>query len=97
MNLTPKQLRIFEFIRSHRASKGFSPTMQEIADEGAGVVVPVTVDGLEYGLRRLLSLDDEALAEMGRRAAEIVAVRYTWESVAQRLIAAYDAELAARS
>jgi repressor LexA len=33
MNLTPKQLRIFEFIRSHRASKGFSPTMQEIADE----------------------------------------------------------------
>ena len=71
--------------------------MQEIADEGAGVVVPVTVDGLEYGLRRLLSLDDEALAEMGRRAAEIVAVRYTWESVAQRLIAAYDAELAARS
>jgi repressor LexA len=32
MNLTPKQLRIFEFIRSHRATKGFSPTMQEIAD-----------------------------------------------------------------
>ena len=33
MNLTPKQLRIFEFIRQHRATKGFSPTMQEIADE----------------------------------------------------------------
>ena len=32
MNLTPKQLRIFEFIRSHRATKGYSPTMQEIAD-----------------------------------------------------------------
>jgi len=32
MNLTPKQLRIFEFIRKHRATKGYSPTMQEIAD-----------------------------------------------------------------
>jgi len=32
MNLTPKQLRIFEFIRSHRSTKGYSPTMQEIAD-----------------------------------------------------------------
>lgn len=65
--------------------------MQEVADEGAGVVVPVTVDGLEEGLRRLLSLDDAALAEMGRRAAEVIAVRYTWETVASRLIAVYDA------
>ena len=32
MNLTPKQLRIFEFIRQHRAHKDYSPTMQEIAD-----------------------------------------------------------------
>jgi repressor LexA len=32
MNLTPKQLRIFEFIRQHRSHKGYSPTMQEIAD-----------------------------------------------------------------
>ena len=33
MNLTPKQLRILEFIRSYREIQGFSPTMQEIADE----------------------------------------------------------------
>ena len=32
MNLTPKQLRIFEFIRQHRSHKGYSPTMQEIAN-----------------------------------------------------------------
>ncbi len=68
--------------------------MQEVADEGAGVVVPVTVDGLEEGLRRILSLDDAALAEMGRRAAAIIGVRYTWESVAARLIEVYDAAVA---
>jgi len=68
--------------------------MQEVADEGAGVVVPVTVDGLEEGLRRLLSLDDAALAEMGRRAAEVIAARYTWESVAARLLAVYETAVA---
>ena len=68
--------------------------MQEVSDDGAGVVVPATVDGLEEGLRRLLSLDDAALAEMGRRAAEVIAARYTWESVAARLIAVYEAAVA---
>ena len=33
MNLTPKQLRILKLIRDHRVRLGFSPTMQEIADE----------------------------------------------------------------
>ena len=33
MNLTPKQLRILDFIRTYRQTQGFSPTMQEIADE----------------------------------------------------------------
>ncbi|MCB0484569.1 MAG: glycosyltransferase [Flavobacteriaceae bacterium] len=70
--------------------------MQEVADEGAGVVVPVTVDGLEEGLRKLLSLDDAALAEMGRRAAGVIATRYTWESVAARLIAVYAAVFAGK-
>jgi len=65
--------------------------MQEIADEEAGVVVPATVDGLEEGLRRMLSLDAATLAEMGRRGAEIIAVRYNWANVAHRLIAVYDA------
>ena len=32
MNLTPRQLQIFEFIRDFRTTNGFSPTMQEIAD-----------------------------------------------------------------
>jgi repressor LexA len=33
MNLTPKQLRILQLIRDSRVTQGFSPTMQELADE----------------------------------------------------------------
>ncbi|MBX3359576.1 MAG: transcriptional repressor LexA [Phycisphaeraceae bacterium] len=33
MNLTPKQLRILQLIRDSRLRRGFSPTMQELADE----------------------------------------------------------------
>ncbi len=33
MNLTPKQLRILQLIRDWRVRRGFSPTMQELADE----------------------------------------------------------------
>ncbi len=33
MNLTPKQLRILQLIRDWRIARGYSPTMQELADE----------------------------------------------------------------
>ena len=33
MNLTPKQLKILKLIRDWRVRHGFSPTMQELADE----------------------------------------------------------------
>ncbi len=33
MNLTPKQLRIFNFVRHFRRTNSYSPTLQEIADE----------------------------------------------------------------
>jgi repressor LexA len=33
MNLTPKQLRILQLIRDWRVRHGYSPTMQELADE----------------------------------------------------------------
>ena len=33
MNLTPKQLRILQLIRDCRIRNGYSPTMQELADE----------------------------------------------------------------
>jgi repressor LexA len=33
MNLTPKQLRVLDFVCQYRENHGYSPTMQEIADE----------------------------------------------------------------
>lgn len=33
MNLTPKQLRILQLIRDYRVTRGYSPTMQELADD----------------------------------------------------------------
>ena len=33
MNLTPRQLKVLRLIRDHRIAHGFSPTMQELADE----------------------------------------------------------------
>jgi repressor LexA len=33
MNLTPKQLKILKLIRESRLTRGYSPTMQELADE----------------------------------------------------------------
>ena len=33
MNLTPKQLKILQLIRDSRVTCGYSPTMQELADE----------------------------------------------------------------
>ena len=33
MNLTPKQLKILRLIRDHRITHGYSPTMQELADD----------------------------------------------------------------
>lgn len=33
MNLTPKQLRVLDFVKDFRENQGFSPTMQEIADD----------------------------------------------------------------
>lgn len=51
MNLTPKQLRIFEFIRSHRSTKGYSPTMQEIAD-ALGVTKVTVFEHVEALIRK---------------------------------------------
>ncbi len=71
--------------------------MPEIAESGAGLVVPDTVDGLEAGLRHMLALDPSQLRDMGRNAATLVAENYTWERVALKLIAAYRGLLPAGS
>jgi repressor LexA len=71
MNLTPKQLRILQLIRDSRITRGYSPTMQELADElgVSKVTVFEHVEALikkgallrEPNKARSLSLPDDAL------------------------------------
>jgi len=51
INLTPKQLRILEVIRDWRRRHGYSPTMQEIADE-VGVTKVTVFEHVESLLRK---------------------------------------------
>ncbi len=67
--------------------------MPEIAEMGAGEVVPATQDGLVAGLRALLSRDGDALRGAGERGARLVAENFTWPSVATRLETIYAAAL----
>ena len=63
--------------------------MPEFGEEGAGLIVSDTVDGLVGGLRALLALSEPELRAMGERGRNIVSSRYTWEHIAERLTAAY--------
>ncbi len=60
----------------------------EVAQAGAGVVVPRTVEALSEALGALLR-DPARRAKMGRAGRALVAERYTWERVADQLTAVY--------
>ncbi|QDT55834.1 GDP-mannose:cellobiosyl-diphosphopolyprenol alpha-mannosyltransferase [Caulifigura coniformis] len=62
------------------------PIVEEI---GCGVIVDPTEEGVAEGLRRLLSLTGEERKEMGARGATWVKQNCTWDSIAERLEAAY--------
>lgn len=78
MNLTPKQLKILTLIRDHRIAYGYSPTMQELADE-LGVSKVTVFEHIEALIKkgalnrepnkaRSLSIGDNAiLPDEGRR------------------------------
>lgn len=71
MNLTPRQLKILQLIRDSRVTRGYSPTMQELADELkiSKVTVFEHVEALikkgalqrEANKARSLSITDEAV------------------------------------
>jgi glycosyltransferase involved in cell wall biosynthesis len=65
----------------------------EVERAGAGVVVEPAVVPLTEALVNL-SADKDGLAAMGRRGAELVRARYTWDSVADQMIDAYHEGLA---
>jgi repressor LexA len=73
MNLTPKQLKILQLIRESRLTRGYSPTMQELADE-LGVSKVTVFEHVESLIKkgalkrdankaRSLSISDHALPD----------------------------------
>lgn len=65
----------------------------EVADEGAGLVVPDDAAGIAAGLAGLLALDDVELAAMGARGKAMIAQRYSLERIAERLVALYSGSM----
>lgn len=62
-----------------------------VGDVGAGVVVDPEPGAIVYGLRALLSRNDDALAAMGAAARRLFEERYTWDRVAEQLDILYSA------
>jgi glycosyltransferase involved in cell wall biosynthesis len=63
--------------------------MAEVADWQAGVVVPDTAPGIAQGLEQVISLDDDALAQMGRNGRKVAVDCYDWAMIAARLETLY--------
>jgi glycosyltransferase involved in cell wall biosynthesis len=61
----------------------------EVAEEGAGRVVPDDAAGVAAGLAGLLALDGAQLAAMGKRGRQMIAQRYSLEQIAEQLVALY--------
>ena len=93
MNLTPKQLRVLEFIRERRENHGYSPTMQEIADfiGVSKVTVFEHVEALvtkgallrDPNKARSLSLPDEDRSELAFALVGRIAAGYPIEKYEQ--------------
>ena len=93
MNLTPKQLRVLEFIRERRENHGYSPTMQEIADfiGVSKVTVFEHVEALvtkgallrDPNKARSLSLPDEDRSELAFALVGRIAAGYPIEKFEQ--------------
>jgi glycosyltransferase involved in cell wall biosynthesis len=68
---------------------------REVAADGAGVVVPLTVEAVSDGLVNMLA-DPEKLAAMGSTAAASARSRYNIDIVARQMAKAYEDILAGR-
>ena len=67
---------------------------QEVAERKCGWWVDNEPDVLAKTLREMMSLSDEARAEMGARGRQLVEEKYSWRAVAERLVVAYQQVLA---
>ena len=59
--------------------------------EAAGAAIPIVAgpEGVAAGLRRLFALSDEERRQVGARGRALVADRFTWDNVAERMAAVY--------
>jgi len=62
--------------------------LNEIEAAGGGMISPVSVDGLAQSLREMLA-DGAKLQTMGRSLHKFVLADFTWQAMAERLIAIY--------
>jgi glycosyltransferase involved in cell wall biosynthesis len=60
---------------------------------GCGWWVDANVDGIASGLRAATSLDSETLRALGAKGRDLVALEFSWKSVAQRTLSAYSGML----
>lgn len=66
----------------------------EVQEQGGGLVVPATAEGLEEGLKKMRARGPE-LPAMGAKLFAFAAANYTWPGIAQKVEALYDRILTA--
>ena len=84
MNLTPKQLKILQLIRESRLTRGYSPTMQELADalrEARGVEVQLS--SIYRALIRAGYSYKKMLVAQERDRPDVRAARHLWTTQRQ--------------
>jgi glycosyltransferase involved in cell wall biosynthesis len=62
----------------------------ELARANAAIEIPATSDGVEVGLRQILSLPDDQRKAMGSRGQELIKRFYTWPAIADQMRRVYD-------
>jgi glycosyltransferase involved in cell wall biosynthesis len=60
-----------------------------LVEEGCGWWVAPTIDGVKAGLAEALAMPTENLRAMGKRGRTIVAARFSWDEIAQQMVALY--------
>lgn len=64
-----------------------------LQERGCGWSVDPTVNGIAGGLRQATGLDNEALWEMGNKGRALVVEKFSWKSIADRMLSTYGAIL----
>ncbi|MGB8061707.1 MAG: glycosyltransferase [Candidatus Sulfotelmatobacter sp.] len=65
-----------------------------LRERGCGWSVDATVDGIAEGLRQATGLDSQALRDMGNKGRALVVEKFSWKSIADRMLSTYEEVLA---